>query len=55
MYQHVVLLNERTAPESSQSLDCIAASDLFIASESKFSRAGAVLSDHVKVGEEVVL
>ncbi|CAB1118420.1 unnamed protein product [Ectocarpus sp. CCAP 1310/34] len=47
--QHVVLLNERTAPESSQSLDCIAASDLFIASESKFSRAGAVLSDHVKV------
>ncbi|CBJ28497.1 expressed unknown protein [Ectocarpus siliculosus] len=47
--QHVVLLNERTAPESSQSLECIAASDLFIASESKFSRAGAVLSDHVKV------
>ncbi|CAM9711384.1 unnamed protein product [Ectocarpus sp. 12 AP-2014] len=47
--QHVVLLNERTSPESSQSLDCIAASDLFIASESKFSRAGAVLSDHVKV------
>lgn len=48
-FQTVVLLNEETSPSVADTLECIAASDVLVASESKFSRAAAVLSNHVKV------
>lgn len=49
VFQTVVLLNEENSPSVAETLECIATSDVLIASESKFSRAAAVLSDHVKV------
>lgn len=50
VFQTVVLLNEETSPSVADTLECIAASDVLVASESKFSRAAAVLASHVKVG-----
>lgn len=48
-FQTVVLLNEENSPSVAETLECIAASDVLVASESTLSRAAVVLSKHVKV------
>lgn len=54
-FQTVILLNEENSPSVVEALECIAASDVLVASESKLSRAAVVLSEHVKVRRVLVV
>lgn len=47
-------MNGKT-PSVAESLECVAASDVLVASEGRFSRAAVTLSNHVKVCVRVCL